>query len=333
MTIDPLTVAGALASLLVGKASLVAIAGALAVGAGRSRRGRGAHAGAIASCALVVLPSLMLLLPRWELPLFALPHRLVLADGHRASPAVWLAALWLCGSVVLLLRLVNDLRAAASLARSATAPVDARARPMIDALVARLRITLPIDLRASEELATAALLGWRRPVVLLPARCHEWADEELFAVLRHEIEHVLRRDWLALVAQRVVEALYWPNPLVQLLGRRAALARELAADDAVLRAGVRPETYARRLIAVARELTRHRGPAVAIAFAGDGIDRRVRALFDADRHSIDGRVHRPRGSLSMLAALPLLAVLAAAQPWICLPEAPSSRASAVVPCP
>jgi hypothetical protein len=333
MTVDPLAIAGALAGLLLGKASLVAIAGTLAVGAGRSRRGRGAHAGTVAACALVVLPALVLLMPRWELPLFALPHGLVFGRGDRTSPALWLGGLWLGGIVVLLLRLVNDLRAAGTLARRATAPVDPRARSMVDAIAARLGIAAPIHLRASEQLATAALLGWRRPVVLLPACCHEWTDEELFAVLRHEVEHVRRRDWLALVAQRVVEAIYWPNPFVQLVVRRAALARELAADDAVMRAGVRPETYARRLIAVARELGRHRGPAGAIAFADDGVDRRVRALFDGDRGAAACRISRTRGSLSLLAALPLFVALAAAQPWICLPDSPPSRATPVVPCP
>ena len=327
---EPLAVVGGLATLLVVKASLVALAGALAIGVSESRRAGSARAGTVAVCALVALPLLVLVLPRWELPLLAIPHALVADRGPVRSPAAWIGALWLAGTLVALARLANDVRAARGLVRRATASLDARAWPMVRAIATRLRFRGPIELRASADLVTAALLGWRRPVLLLPARCTDWSDEELFAVLRHEMEHVRRRDWLALVVARIAAALYWPNPIVHLVNRRAALARELVADDAVLRAGVRPEAYARRLMAVARDVARGEAHAGAVAFAVDGVDVRVRALFAEHAAAPSPPAAR---AIAPLATLPLLVVLAAAQPWICLPTPAAPTAAIPVSCP
>ncbi len=85
--------------------------------------------------------------------------------------------------------------------------------------------------RRSDRLTSAAVAGWLRPVVLLPKEWTDWSDDELRAVLAHELAHCLRRDslWRALASALVSAHFY--NPLVHWLQRRVVLYQELSADQ------------------------------------------------------------------------------------------------------
>ena len=54
--------------------------------------------------------------------------------------------------------------------------------------------------------------------------------------------------------------LYWFNPAVWLCARAMRAEAEAAADDAVIRLGVKPSTYARELLRITAELGRRRQP-------------------------------------------------------------------------
>jgi beta-lactamase regulating signal transducer with metallopeptidase domain len=233
------------------------------------------------------------------------------------EPARALVGLWAFGALILLARFFNDLRAARALAQRAKGQ-GPRAR--YDQILARAARGVAIDklpeLRETTELATVALIGFRRPVLLIPVQARDWSDEELFGVLCHELEHLRRGDWVMLMLERIVAAIYWPNPLIHLVGRAAAATREMAADDAALRAGVKVTVYADRLIAVARDLNSAPRMAVSVAFVESGrVDQRVRALFeDRDRRTASFSMLR-----ACLISIPLVLTLAAVEPWTCLP--------------
>jgi beta-lactamase regulating signal transducer with metallopeptidase domain len=249
----------------------------------------------------------------------SIPHgaiELVSVGPVSLSPVGVFVALWAGGVCFLLLRLLRDVLAARILVRAGV-----RTSPRAGELLARaarsIGVTRVPELRETSELATAALIGFRRPVLLLPVQAREWSDEELFGVLCHELEHARRSDWLMLMSERIVGAFFWINPLVHLMTRYAAGLREMAADDAALRAGTAAPVYAGRLIAVARDL--HNVPRLAssVAFAEGGrVDERVKALFDR-------RDRRPSTRSSLLHAVtlsfPFVLALAAFEPWTCLP--------------
>jgi beta-lactamase regulating signal transducer with metallopeptidase domain len=239
------------------------------------------------------------------------------------SPVSVFVLLWAAGAVLLLGRFVRDLRAAHHLAKKADSGC-----PMGDMVLLRAARAIGSnripELRETTELTTAALIGFHRPVLLLPVAAREWTDEEHYGVLCHELEHVRRHDWLMLMIERIVTAIFWINPLVHVLGRSASGARERSADDAAMRAGAGATAYAGRLIAVARDLRMAPHLRASVAFADGGrIDQRVRALFEArDRRGI-APVTMLRATLS---ALPLVAILAAVEPWTCIPVSPATEA-------
>jgi beta-lactamase regulating signal transducer with metallopeptidase domain len=181
------------------------------------------------------------------------------------------------------------------------------------------------ELRMTTELSTAAVIGWLRPIVLLPADADGWSDDEVLGVLCHELTHVKRNDWFAMLIGRVVAAVYWPNPLIHLALRLSSRSREMLADEAVLDDRLRVDVYAGRLIAAARASSAAPQLSVALGFASGDVDVRVRALFAARR---DRRpVSRRLGLVGSLSAMPLLLVLAAAEPWTCVPSSSSSTAA------
>jgi beta-lactamase regulating signal transducer with metallopeptidase domain len=119
--------------------------------------------------------------------------------------------------------------------------------------------------------------GWRNPAILIdPDTLAE--PREADAILAHEVAHVARRDWPALLLTRLAAALFWFNPLVWLLDREAVQQAEEAADCAAA-ARVEPTHYARTLLSLA-QVNGRLIPANGIAPKGGALARRIRAILD-----------------------------------------------------
>ena len=104
---------------------------------------------------------------------------------------------------------------------------------LIEVLRAELGCRRPVEVRQADDLATAATIGWRRPVVLLPVDWTAWTPEQRRAVLAHEIAHAGSDDFLAiLVGANSDLVLHFYHPLLHWLMNRLRLQQELAADAA-----------------------------------------------------------------------------------------------------
>jgi TonB family protein len=96
--------------------------------------------------------------------------------------------------------------------------------------------------------------GHFRPLIFLPAEAAAWPAARRRHVVLHELAHIRRHDYAAHLFARCVLAFYWWHPLAWYAWRHLAAERELAADDSVLRRGVRPSDYAESLLCVAAAL-------------------------------------------------------------------------------
>ena len=103
---------------------------------------------------------------------------------------------------------------------------------LVDVLRAELGCRRPVEVRQSDDLATAATIGWRRPVLLLPADWTTWTADQRRAVLAHEIVHARSHDFIALLVGQLGLALHFYHPLLHWLIGRLRLEQELAADAA-----------------------------------------------------------------------------------------------------
>jgi bla regulator protein BlaR1 len=120
--------------------------------------------------------------------------------------------------------------------------------------------------------------GWRNPVVLIDYDTYA-EPEEADAILAHEVAHVARRDWPALMMTRLATALFWFNPLVWTLARESVHQAEEAADAHAARA-VEPTRYAETLLSWGQIGRGIAVPANSIAPGGRALSRRVRAVLD-----------------------------------------------------
>ncbi|HEY0023710.1 MAG TPA: M56 family metallopeptidase [Longimicrobium sp.] len=147
----------------------------------------------------------------------------------------------------------------------------------------RARRRWPIAELSGERVRVApavgpAVLGIRRPEVVVPAWLLGASPREQRLVVIHEREHVRARDPLVLLAGCVAAAALAWNPATWWMLRRLRAAVELDCDARVLRHGVRPQEYGAVLIDIAG-----RGPGLSLgapALAGSPsiLERRLRAM-------------------------------------------------------
>lgn len=202
-------------------------------------------------------------------------------------PVLSLLALlvWLSGTAVVLTRI--------GLAFARVRSVSRNARPLLEPVLlvrahgtaAEMGVDRPLRLLEGDAEAMPITFGIVRPTLLLPASARDWSKARQNAVLRHELEHIRRRDSLSQLIAEVGCALFWFNPLMWYAARRLCVEREHACDDAVLAAGSRPTDYAAELLDIARTLRSQRITEVAaIAMAGSSdLRSRVSSLLDAQR--------------------------------------------------
>jgi beta-lactamase regulating signal transducer with metallopeptidase domain len=228
------------------------------------------------------------------------PARSLRVDGLRIAGVAWAL-----GALLVAARLATGLLRSRAIVRRST--------PATSWSIAVARAETAVGLRAvvrfTRELDAPAVTGVRTPVVLVPDGSASWSDDRRYAVLLHELAHVRQRDCLAQIVGQLACAVHWWNPLAWLAARQLRVERELAADDAVIRAGTRASSYAEDLLAIAGAHAARPAPAGALGMAERSqLAVRVRAIVSL------GRTRKPLGGAraSLLAAGAALVVLVVA---------------------
>ncbi len=194
------------------------------------------------------------------------------------------ALLFLTGVSLSLLRFVVALWAVHDCRRRSRRIDDPLLNGLADSLRAALNCARPVELREAADLATAATVGWCRPLVLLPPEWRTWSESELRAVLAHELAHVSRADYLTGLVARISVALHFYHPLVYWLVGRMQLQQELAADAVGARCAGGRDLYLRMLARMAlRQAGRPCGwPARTFLPTPRTLMRRIRMLKAKD---------------------------------------------------
>jgi beta-lactamase regulating signal transducer with metallopeptidase domain/tetratricopeptide (TPR) repeat protein len=234
------------------------------------------------------------------------------------SPMTWMLAvlgLWSAGTAVVLARLALGAARVRRVCRRASPDADPGWRVIAGELSVKLGLPRPVDLLFSEELAVPVTTGLLRPVVLLPEGAHRWNEERRRVVLLHELAHVKRADWLALLLGQTAAALYWFHPLAWTLRVQMRKDCERACDDLVLAAGTRASAYAAHLLSIIRSLRlSHQRALPAVAMARRSYwDGRMRAILDP---AVERRTVSPGEKRFAAGALfAAVVALAALEPW------------------
>jgi TonB family protein len=163
----------------------------------------------------------------------------------------WVAWAWLVGVGLMLARIGNGLLwLHGPLLRGAhPAPREWQAR--LGRLAALQGLGRRVRLLLADRLDTPLVLGFLRPLVLVPTAALSGLDPDLLeAILIHELAHVRRYDYLANVLQSLAEALLFYHPAVWWLSRQIRREREHCCDDAAVRHCGDAHRYASALAAL-----------------------------------------------------------------------------------
>jgi beta-lactamase regulating signal transducer with metallopeptidase domain len=234
--------------------------------------------------------------------------------------AIGVVGVWLAGALIGLVGLVASIVRVRGL-KKRSSPLEgdlADELPWLTDVAAGREIYL----RLSFETETPVAIGFRRPVILIPTELASAAGlVAIESLILHEHAHLRRYDdWTNLV-QRTIERIFWFNPVVWLVGRRIALEREIASDDAVVEKTGAAHAYATSLWRLAREM---RMPEHAVVAPGALLTRkqislRIELLLDKNRARLHGS---PAASFGVvLAGLVAVGFVATSAPAVELPAA------------
>ena len=137
-----------------------------------------------------------------------------------------------------------------------------------------------VALRSSNQMRAPVVWGWLRPVILLPPNWQQWDEKRLNRVLKHEMAHILRRDWIYKNALYLIRALFWFLPPIWLLVKRAELYAEYACDDKVISSGVSRSDYARDLFDLS---SNSKLEPCFVAIVGSEFATRLNLILDGNR--------------------------------------------------
>lgn len=190
----------------------------------------------------------------------------------------WLVLGWGLGVLGFSMRLAGGAWRVRRLRRSGT-PAPDEWRERLRALADSLGLQGPVRLCRSPSVDSPMLLGWWRPVVLVPAGfLAGMPPAQVEALLLHELAHVRRHDVLVGRLQAVVEVLLFFHPATWWISRQVRREREACCDDLVVRAGTDRTVYARALATLA-ERVQVGSPRAWVPAASDGsLLTRIRRL-------------------------------------------------------
>jgi bla regulator protein blaR1 len=193
-------------------------------------------------------------------------------DSGLDAALPWLVLAWSLGVLLLSLRAWRQWRGLKALVRMAEQLPAWQVR--VNDMAKRFGLRRRVRVLCSKVIATPALVGWMRPVILLPmAVACSFPVAQVELILAHELAHLRRWDPLANLFQVALETVYFYHPVVHWISRDVRNEREICSDDLALSisGGDRHEFVA--ALAELGELRERHGSLLLAASGGVLLDR------------------------------------------------------------
>lgn len=139
---------------------------------------------------------------------------------------------WLVGTTLLLLRLVIGFTHVQSLKVQQVNLISADIQALMNNLLEKIQMPATIKLLESARATVPMIIGWIKPVVLLPVGIASGLTiNQLEAILAHELAHIKRYDYLVNIFQNFVEILFFFHPATWFISGKVRDERENCCDD------------------------------------------------------------------------------------------------------
>jgi beta-lactamase regulating signal transducer with metallopeptidase domain len=211
------------------------------------------------------------------------------AESQRVQPTamVWLVELWFLGVLILSLRTAGGFLLIERMRRKEMKPIGQQLNRRYVALQRRMGLDRVIRYCECHCLDAPAVLGWFRPVVLLPMRALAGMDEQqIEAVIAHELAHIRRLDCFVNLFQIAVETLLFYHPAVWWVSQWVRAERENCCDDEAISVCGDAVVYVRALTLMEEWRT---APALMMAANRSPLAERVVRLLGLGGAAATGR--------------------------------------------
>jgi uncharacterized protein (TIGR03435 family) len=189
-----------------------------------------------------------------------------------------LVTLWLVGVMVLLTRLTAGCWRVRRLHLVARLEAPSRWQALAEDLAARLGLRRRFLIVDSARVSTPTVIGWLRPVVLLPiAALAGLTPRQVEAILAHELAHIRRHDFVINLLQTLAETALFYHPAVWWISSRIRTEREHCCDDVAVSVCGDAREYAAALTELASWSMAHHP--LAMAATRGPLLNRVRRLL------------------------------------------------------
>ncbi|MCX6582253.1 MAG: M56 family metallopeptidase [Candidatus Aminicenantes bacterium] len=195
---------------------------------------------------------------------------------------VGFTALWLLVSGFLLVKILFGLYGASRLTRQGISINGYPWQQLFLWFLEKMSLKRNVRLIKNQRVAMPMTWGVINPVVLMPPDSAKWPMEHCSSVLFHELSHVKRGDFLVMLLCRIACSLYWLNPLSWIAFKLLRKEQEKACDEMVLKAGIKPSTYASALLRMKQAVDVGRYmPSPALGMAGNSeLNERLTTILE-----------------------------------------------------
>jgi beta-lactamase regulating signal transducer with metallopeptidase domain len=161
----------------------------------------------------------------------------------------WVVGIWMAGVMLLTVRWVAALAYLRRLRRTVSLLVPPEWERALQHVKGRIAVSASIRLSISRLAQAPSVIGWLRPVILMPAAAMAGLEPSaLEAVFAHELAHIRRHDYLVNLLQSVVDTLLFYHPAVWWVSKQIRIERENCCDDLAAEACGDRVIYARALV-------------------------------------------------------------------------------------
>ena len=202
----------------------------------------------------------------------------------QASPILpMLVWLWFLGVALTALRLSGGFWRLRELQRESIEAISSEWNKRFLRLTLELKINPMVRMLESSLVSTPLTIGWLKPLVIIPTSAFlHLAPHELETIIKHELIHIRRYDYLVNVIQSFVETAFFYHPGVWWISAVVRREREFACDDAVIQSSEDKFTYARALANLEqfRISANNKQSQLTLAASGGKLTERIRRIVE-----------------------------------------------------
>ena len=189
----------------------------------------------------------------------------------------YVSLLWLTGVTALCAWHMGGWLTLQRFKRRVTRDIDASILAVFDRLTQQMRMGRAVSLYESSRVYVPTVIGWLKPVILLPVSAMSGlSTEQIASILAHELAHIKRQDYLVNILQTFLEILGFYHPAVWWVSGQIRIEREHCCDDLAVAVCGDSMAYARALTQL--ETARSQDSVLAMTATGGSLTHRIKRL-------------------------------------------------------